>query len=206
MCAVHGAHDGMYLDMENIQEVKVHMKEWSNPTAAGLVALAVACFCFFALLMGYVGPAAKPLIGCWLIGGFVIQVVVGILDLKGGNHAGGNVFLFFSAFFMLVSGMGMLIGSFMTVDARIDGWAWLALTFVLWLWTPAFFKKINILSFIVLAIDIALPFIALKDLGIVGAGLMPIPAYALLVAAFLAIYLSAAIVVNTAFGRKIYPM
>ncbi|MCL2143403.1 MAG: hypothetical protein FWH44_04000 [Methanomassiliicoccaceae archaeon] len=192
--------------MEEIQEIKVQTKEWSNPTAAGLVALAVACFCFFALLNGYVDATAKPLIGCWLIGGFVIQVFVGLLDLKGGNHAGGNTFLFFSAFFMLASGMEMLVSSVFTVDSRIDGWAWLALAMVLILWTPAFFKKVNVLSFIVLAIDVALPLIAIRDLRIFDENFAALPAYALLVAALLAIYLSAAIVVNTAFGKKIYPM
>jgi len=40
-------------------------KEWANPTPAGLVALAVACVCFFALLNGYVNPSAMPLVGCW---------------------------------------------------------------------------------------------------------------------------------------------
>ena len=33
------------------------VKEWANPTPAGLVALAVACFGFFALLSGKVEPS-----------------------------------------------------------------------------------------------------------------------------------------------------
>jgi len=193
--------------MENIQEVKVHTKEWSNPTAAGLVALAAVCFCFFAMLDGHLEKTSGTLmvLGGWLIGGFVVQVIVGMLDLKGGNHAGGNVFLFFSAFFMLATGIGMFVkGLGYPVDSTMDGYAWLALTLVLLLWTPAFFKKINILTFIVLAIDVALIFIVLNDFGYheyIGIG-----AWALFVAAILAIYLSAAIVVNTAFGKKIYPM
>ena len=193
--------------MENIQEIKVHTKEWSNPTAAGLVALAAVCFCFFAMLDGHLVKSSGTLmvLGGWLIGGFVVQVIVGILDLKGGNHAGGNVFLFFSAFFMLATGIGMFVkGLGFPADSTMDGYAWLALTLVLWLWTPAFFKKINILTFIVLAVDIALPFIVLNDFGYhdyVGIG-----AWSLFVAGILAIYLSAAIVVNTAFGKKIYPM
>ena len=185
--------------------------EWSNPTPAGLVALAVACFCFFAMLNGFVKPSALPLIGCWLIGGFIIQLIVGLLDLKGRNYAGGNTFLFFGAFFMLVGGMEMFvkyngITSGAPLDSQIDGYAWLALTLVLFLWTPAFFKSFNLLSLIVLAIDVALPFITLVDLGVLPKSISVIPAYALLVAAILAIYLSAALVVNTAYGKKIYPV
>ena len=102
------------------------IKEWANPTPAGLVALAVACFGFFALLTGNVTSAAMPLLGFWLLGGFVIQIVVGVIDIKGGNSTGGNTFLFFSAFFMLVSGSEMIFKFLMAnnkviLDAHIDG-------------------------------------------------------------------------------------
>jgi len=195
--------------MEDIQEIKVQTKEWSNPTAAGLVALAVACFCFYGLLTGLIDNKQESmmLIGCWLIGGFAVQIVVAFLDLKSGNHAGGNVFLFFSAFFMLTTGISMFVkvGSGIT-DVTIDGLSWAALSIVMILWTPAFFKKFGILSLIVLALDVALPCLALMDLGILSGDFAAIPAYALLIAGLLGIYLSSAIVVNTAFGKKIYPM
>ena len=186
-------------------------KEWSNPTPAGLVALAVACFCFFALLNGFVETSAMKLVGCWLIGGFVVQLVVALIDLKGGNGTGGNTFLFFSAFFMLVGGLEMFVKyngiiSGTPLDSRIDGYAWMALTIVLLLWTPAFLKTFSLLSLIVLALDVALPFITLIDLHVLPAGFSVIPAYALLVAALIAIYLSAALVVNAAYGKKIFPV
>ena len=188
-----------------------YQKEWANPTPAGLVALAVACFCFFAMLTNSVEKTALPLIGCWLLGGFVIQVVVGLLDLKSGNHSGGNTFLFFSAFFMLVGGLEMFVKyHYMTtgvaLDTRIDGYAWLALTLVVYLWTPAFLKSFSLLSLVVLALDVALPFITLIDLKILPAEFSVVLAYALLAAALFAIYLGAAQVVNTAYGRKIYPV
>jgi len=194
--------------MDNVQEIKVQTKEWSNPTAAGLVALAAVCMCFFALLNGYLDTTKNGtllVLGGWLIGGFVVQIIVGILDLKSNNHAGGNTFLFFSAFFMLATGIGMFAkGLGFPVDSTLEGYAWLTLMLVLWMWTPAFFKKVGILSLIVLAIDVALLFIVLNDFGhsqYIAAG-----AWALFVAAVLAIYLSSAMVVNNAFGKKIYPM
>ena len=186
-------------------------REWANPTPAGLVALAVACFSFFALLNGFIQPSAMPLVGCWLLGGFVVQMIVGLLDLKGGNYAGGNTFLFFCAFFMLVGGLEMFfkyngIAAGTPLDTRIDGYAWLALTLVMYLWTPAFFKTFGLLSLVVVALDVALPFIAFIDLKILPGSLAFIPAYALLTSALIAIYLSGALVVNTTFGRKVYPI
>ena len=146
-------------------------KDWANPTPAGLVALAVACFCFFGLLNGFVEKSAMPLIGCWLIGGFAVQIFVGLIDLKNGNHAGGNTFLFFSAFFMLVGGIEMFVKhnaiiSGVPVDTRVDGFAWLALSLVVFLWTPAFLKPFSLLSLIVLPLNVALPFITLLDFKI----------------------------------------
>ena len=186
-------------------------KEWANPTPAGLVALAVACFTFFALLNGLVEKSAMPLVGCWLIGGFVVQLAVGLLDLKGGNHPGGNTFLFFSAFFMLVGGIEMFVKyngltSGALLDTRIDGWAWAALTLALLLWTPAFCKSFSLLSIIVLVLDVALPFITLIDLKVLPGSFSPVPAYALLAAGAVALYLGAAQIVNTAFGKTIYPI
>lgn len=187
-------------------------KDWSNPTPAGLVALAVACFCFFALLSGRIETSALPLMGCWLIGGFVIQFVVGLVDLKSQSATGGNTFLFFSAFFMLTGGLemffkysGVMAGT--PLDGRIDGYAWTVLTAILILWTPAFFTKFSLLSVVVVLIDIALPFITLIDYGILSkAEFGHIPAWSLLFAGIVAIYLASATVVNQAFGRVVYPL
>lgn len=186
-------------------------KEWANPTPAGLVALAAACVCFFALLTGGVTTAALPLIGCWLLGGFVIQIVVGLLDLRGGNQAGGNTFLFFSAFFMLVSGLEMLlkykgITAGAPLDGKIDGYVWTMLTIVLWLWTPAFCTKFSLLSLVVIFLDLGLPFIALTDLGVLPHEFVNVAAWALLAAAVVAVYLCSATVVNGAFRKTVYPL
>jgi len=186
------------------------VKEWANPTPAGLVALAVACFGFFALLSGKVEASAMPLLGIWLLGGFIVQLVVALIDLKGGNTTGGNTFLFFCAFFMFVSGLEMVfkfnaVSTGLKIDSHIDGWAWAALTLVMWAWTPAYFKSPAILTLIIIALDVALPFICLTDMGVLPATYKIISAWALLVAGIAGVYLSAATIVNTAFDKEIYP-
>ncbi len=183
---------------------------WANPTPAGLVALAVACFAFFALLTGQVEKTALPLMGCFLIGGFFIQIVVALLDLKSGNLAGGNTFLYFSAYFMLVSGGEMFLKYFTQgLDTRIDGWCWLALALVVALWTPAFFKSPALLFFIVLGLNVAVPCIVIADLKLfapeVSSVFSHIAGIALLVCGLMGIYLSAALVVNGTYGRKVLP-
>lgn len=183
--------------------------KWANPTPAGLVALAVACFCFFALLSGRVDHSALPLVGCWLLGGFVVQFTAAVIDLRMNNNAGGNTFLFFAAFFMLVGGLEMIMkytlgANGMAFDATVDGYAWIVLTLSLLLWTPAFFR--TALMPIIIMLDLSLPFITLLDLGILDKTFKVIPAYGLLLAGTYAIYLAAAMVVNATLGKTLYPI
>ncbi len=190
-----------------------HKGGWASPAPAGLTALAIACFTFFAVLTGIVPPTTTPLLGCWLIGGFVVQFVVALIELKEGHVLGGNVFLFFSAFFMLTGGLEFLVkgsevfASF-GVTSEIDGWAWLVLFITLLLWTPAYLKtSTTVLGLTVLILDVAVLFVTLKDLAIVSAatgGL--IAGYALGLAGIFAIYHAAAIQLNAAWNKVVLPL
>jgi len=184
---------------------------WANPAPAGLVALAVACFTFYALLSGKVDHSGIPLLACWLIGGCLVQFTVALIELKEGASTGGNVFLFFSAFFMLTGGLEFIIKYFAgvngwVIDTRIDGWAWMVLWFALWLWTPAYFKSPLPLTLAVLALDVAVPIVALMDLQAVGHAFAPVAANFLLLAGIFGLWTATGIILNTEFGKKIIPM
>src|SRR5512137_2582996 len=74
---------------------------FASPGPAGLGALAVACFGFGAVFLGLVDLSGLPILAAWLIGGWLVQYTTAVMELKDHNILGGNVFLFFSAFFML---------------------------------------------------------------------------------------------------------
>jgi succinate-acetate transporter protein len=58
---------------------------WANPMPAGLTAFAVAVFIFYAMFTGKAPMGlAYAIAGFWLIGGFFVQIVVGIIELKMG--------------------------------------------------------------------------------------------------------------------------
>lgn len=188
-----------------------HDNGWANPGPAGLTALAMACFIFFALLTGRTTPAGVGLMGIWLIGGFVIQIICGVMELLKGNTTGGNVFTFFSAFFMLATGIELIFKFFVgingwKIDPHVDGWAWLALTLALTLWTPAYFKAAKSMLLLVVLVLPALWIITFTDMGVWPKTLSPIAGWFLLTAGVIAIYISAAIVLNTAFGKVILPI
>ncbi|HRR40275.1 MAG TPA: GPR1/FUN34/YaaH family transporter, partial [Syntrophales bacterium] len=82
-----------------------HEHSFANPGPSALGALAVACFGFGAVFLGKVAVEGLPLLAAWLFGGCLVQYTAGVIELKDHQIAGGNVFVFFSAFFMLAAGV-----------------------------------------------------------------------------------------------------
>ena len=185
---------------------------FASPSPAGLAALAVACFGFAAVFLGKVGLGGLPLLAAWLIGGCLVQLVTATIELKDHNIAGGNVFLFFSAFFMLAAALSifakfMLISYSMKPLSYVEGWCWLAGAAFLTIVTPAYLKGSKIFFAAVVMADIVLWIICLMDLGIIDhTTWKPVAAYLLIAIGTIGIYLAGATVCNTVFGRTIYPV
>jgi succinate-acetate transporter protein len=184
-----------------------------SPGPAGLAALAVACFGFGAVFTGEVGLGGLPLLAAWLIGGGIVQYTVAVMELKDHNMTGGNVFLFFSAFFMFTAGLStifkflMLSGVFGDIQPLVvvEGYCWVAGAAFLTLVTPSYLKAPTPLFLIVLIVDIVLWMIVGLDLGILDVAYKSIAGYMLFVAGAVALYLSGAIVNNHVFGRTVMP-
>lgn len=187
-------------------------KGWATPGPAGLVALAVACFGFYAVLSGTVEHTAIPVLGIWLLGGFIVQLSVALIELKSGVVTGGNVFLFFSAFFMFVGGFEFLFKYYaatkgLAIDFTIDGWLWLPLLITLLFWTAAYLKESPaIMSLVVLLLDVGVFFVTFMDMGVLAHSFAPVAAYSLLAAGLGALWVASATIVNTAYGRTVLPM
>lgn len=189
-----------------------HEHTFANPSPTGLAALAMACMCLWAVFTGRTDAGAAPVLAFWFIGGGIIQVSVGIMELRNGVFKSGNVMLLFGAFFMFVGAAGMLgkyllVQNGLPIDPRIEGYAWLVCALVLIGWTPGYFKNTPLaLTAIVLLVDIALIIIAFVDMAVMPKPYIAIAGWLLLVTSLLAIYLSAALFVNTALGKNLLPI
>lgn len=191
--------------------MKDQAHSFATPGPAGLGALAVACFGFGAVFLGKVEVSGLPLLAAWLIGGGVVQYTVAVMELKDHNLTGGNVFLFFSAFFMFGAALSvfakfMMIKFGMSPHSVVEGWCWMAGAFFLTAVTPAYAKTPLFLLIIVVLLDIVLWFIFLLDMGIISAGFKPLIGWLLVLAGILAVYMVGAIVNNAAFGKVVIPM
>ena len=185
-----------------------------TPGPAGLGALAVACFGFGAVFTGKVSLGGLPLLAAWLVGGGVVQYTVAVMELKDHNMTGGNVFLFFAAFFMFGAALSVLskylmlsgiIGS-VKPESMVEGFCWMAGASFLTAVTPAYLKSPLPLFLLVVLIDIALWLIVGLDMGMLGAEMKPVVGYLLYAAGWVGIYLVSAIVNNHVFGRQMLPM
>jgi len=181
---------------------------FANPGPAGLGGLAVACFCFFALLNGYVGHGAGGILAFWLMGAAVVQLAAGFIELKDHNLLGGNLMTFFGAFFC-VTGAASFLGKTLyaangiEVDARIDGWAWIACAVFITVLLPCYLKANKVFFWTVVLADLAVLMIGLIDLKIGMGFLAPIAGWLLLGVGFGAFANIAAMVINPTYGKEI---
>lgn len=182
----------------------------ANPAPAGLIALSVACFTFFAALTGKISHDANMQMGIWLLGGWLVQSYVAKAEYQLGSLTGGNVFMFFSAFFMFVGGVEHIFEYFAHIykwptQTLISGYSWVALTIGLIAWTPAYLKESNkMMALLVISIDLAIIIVSILKLGLIqSAQLASIAGYLLLLAGLLGQLVAAAIILNTAYKKEI---
>lgn len=185
-----------------------------SPAPAGLGALAVACFGFAAVFLGQVKIGGLPILAAWLVGGGIVQVIVAIIELKDKNFTGGNVFLFFSAFFMFGAALStlakflMLSGIIPNIppDPVVEGYCWMAGAAFLTILTPCYLKSPLPLFLIVVIVDVVLWLIVGLDLGILGSEYRSAVGYLLLATGWIAIYFVGAVGISQVFGRQVLPL
>lgn len=186
---------------------------FASPAPAGLAALAVACFGFGAAFLGKVAVEGLPLLAAWLFGGCLVQYTVAVMELKDHNITGGNVFLFFSAFFMLAAGISALSKFFMIKfgmkpAVAVEGWMWMAGAGFLTIMTPAYAKSSALFFLLVVVVDVVLWMIVGIDSGWYGdpAVLKPFVGWSLVAVGWVALYFAGATTCNTVYGKVIYPV
>jgi len=186
---------------------------FASPGPAGLAALAVACFGFGAVFLGKVAVEGLPLLFAWLMGGALVQYTTAVIELKDHNITGGNIFLFFAAFFMLAAALSTISKFFMIKFGMkpavvVEGWMWMAGASFAAVVTPAYAKSNLLMFLLVVIVTIVLWMIVGLDTGWYGDPLIlrPIIGWSMVVAGFMGIYLAGAIVCNTVYGKPLFPI
>jgi len=186
---------------------------WANPAPAGIIALGFAVMMFYALLTGKVPSESHMLAGLWLLGAFVIQTTVGLIELKMGNDVGGNIFLWFGPFFCLATGLVFIWEYFAhiygwPVNLELQGYLWICIWIVMWTNWPIFLKQFPLSLIIVFSLmNICAPLMAFMNLGMIPTKVYaPIIGNCMGATAILALYSGAGMITNKYFGRPIIPL
>ena len=199
---------------------------FANPIPAGLGSLAVACFAFGAVYLEKVTLAGYPLLAAWLVGGGIVQVITAIIELKNKNITAGNVFLFFSAFFMFSASLSVLAKFAMILAIKngmvsaalfdfttykvIEGYCWVAGASFITIIIPSYVKAApRPLTLMIVLLTTCLWIIAGLDLQLISdvdKFWHHCVGYLAIISGFLAIYIVGAVCNNTVFAREVMPL
>lgn len=186
---------------------------WANPSPAGTISLGFAVMMFFALLTGKVPSDGHIVAGLWLMGAFVIQLAVGLIELNMGSDVGGNIYLWFGSFFCLATGLVFIWEYFAhiyhwPINLTLQGYLWICIWLVMWINWPIFLKKFpKTLGITFSVMNICAPLMALMNLGMIsGKVYAPIIGWLMLVAAIPALYTGAAMITNKSLEKEMFPL
>lgn len=175
-----------------------------NPAPLGLAGFALTTWLLSMINAGWFsGDSMGMVLACALAFGGTAQAIAGIMELPRGNTFGATAFMGYGAFWWSFALFVVFLHG--KVPGTFVGWyllLWGVFTFYLWLAT---FRSPRVLQWLFLLLWITFLLLAAGDgLGMPAAG--HAGGYLGIVVAFLALYLSAAEVINEAYGRTVVPI
>jgi succinate-acetate transporter protein len=179
------------------------MSKLANPAPLGLVGFAVTTWMLSMVNAGWYGAASVPLVLALAFAfGGTAQFCAGLLELPRGNTFGFVAFCSYGAFWWSFALFVQFYAAH--VPAAFVGWylfMWGVFTFYMWLGSLALNRAV---SYIFLALWITFLLLAIGAWGFPVA--TTVGGYAGLVTAVLALYVSAAEIINETHGRAVLPL
>ncbi|PLZ03003.1 transcriptional regulator [Burkholderia sp. WAC0059] len=178
--------------------------KFSNPAPLGLAGFALTTWLLSMINAGWFsGDAVNMVLACALAFGGTAQAIAGIMEMPRGNTFGATAFLGYGAFWWSFALFAMFLHE--KVPPAFVGWylfLWGVFTLYMWFAT---FRSPRALQLIFLALWITFFLLAAGEwtgsVALHAAG-----GYFGLITAALAFYLSAADVINEAYGRAVLPV
>lgn len=179
-------------------------RKYPNPAPLGLAGFALTTWLLSMINAGWFsGDALNLVLACALAYGGTAQMIAGVMELPRGNTFGATAFISYGAFWWSFALFVLFLHD--KVPAGFVGWylfLWGVFTFYMWLGT---FRSPKALQAIFLALWVTFFLLAAGDWA-GSAALHAAGGYVGLVTAVLAFYLSAAEIINDAYGREVLPV
>lgn len=182
-------------------------KPFASP---GPAAFTVLFFVLVGLWLLNTGLAPHEMEGALIpvaIAGAIVQFTAGVIELKNGSLAVGNLLFAFCAFMFIAafSGIFKATGVIAPHTEFVDGWVYLAMTLILIGYTPIIFMMNAVMSLFILLADI---FFLLFSIGqiILNHQMLFLSGWILVPMAIFLFYQIIGEVINHSFGRAILPL
>lgn len=192
---------------------KVEMNEnVADPTALGLLGLAVVCFVVSTSRVGWSGPTTSVIIPWAVLLGSLAQIIASYFDFKKNNAFGSVVFGAYGLFWSAMAGVWLIqMGAFGEALQKGFDVTQLAFAFVGFLIFSLFGTiaslKTNKVVFIIMVLIDFLFFGLATDLFLGGrTGFFALAAWSELFISLLGFYGAGAVLVNRVFGKQVFPM
>ena len=179
-----------------------------DPAPLGLAAFALTTFVLSLFNAGLLSEAGEPVVfSLGLFYGGLAQFAAGMWEFKNKNTFGATAFTSYGAFWLAFWGLEQFYASDIPPTALEVGLGWILIAwgiFTAYMWVGSF--KVNTAVMVVFLL-LAATFFLLGFGDLLGAsGIGVIGGYVGLATAIAAWYASAAVVINTNFGRTVLPV
>lgn len=182
----------------------------ADPFALGLASFGISALVLATVMSGLIDPLSTPaVLSLALAMGFLVEIVAGIVHLMRGETFPGMVFVAYSGFWLSYA---LLIQFYLpqTVAAGGDAAAIVGMYLLVWGIFSTYMLlaalKTNLTTIAIFAVLCAVFYLAAIGSFTGSTGLSEASGYLLVVDACLALYASAAIIVNGTWDRQVLPV
>ena len=180
-------------------------EKWGNPAALGLAGFGLTTTALSLYNMGVIGASGYTLSYGFMYGGLA-QVIAGAIEFRRGNTFGGTAFTSYGLFWLGLALLNLLAVPKISTTSNGELAAWMALwgIFTLYLTIAAIGLKARTVS-VVLGLLTILFFLFSASFASGSGGLLKVSGAWGIITGLSAVYTSAAIVINDAYGRQVLP-
>jgi len=186
--------------------------KWVDPTPIAIFLVGgILLGCFWPMLVGFLSPAAAPLIAGVLLASSVVFIILMVVEIRSGNLFGATLNGVFGVLLGLAPGMIFLFqflaqAAGIEVDGRITGWYFFYVSLVLIVVGIAAGRMFwhMALAFWVLAVDIFL--IALVFAGFLSHTIEPVLGWVIFAGGVYFLYMATAAFLGAMLQRPVLPV
>ncbi len=180
---------------------------WGDPFPLGLASFGISALVLASVMSGLIDPLATPaVLSLALALGFTTELIAGIIHFQRGETFPGLVFTAYAGFWLSYALLVQFYGPMVTADAAaITGMFLLAWAiFSSYMLLAA--VRTNLTTIIIFTLLCGVFYLAAFGAFLESAGLGHAAGYILIVDALVALYASAAVIVNTTWERTLLPV